>query len=118
MPDCRDLPPEIDALLRLLDVDRPVWPLGDMHRAATDQCATACTCAQFRQGHPYGHNVSLSLLARPLQPPGCSVNLLPCDQVTNKRLSASGLPMILPDWRAFLGTGPRASPLTCQSETQ
>jgi hypothetical protein len=43
-----------------------------MHRTATDHRTTTCASAQFRQCHPYGHNVSFSLLARLPQIPGCS----------------------------------------------
>jgi hypothetical protein len=46
-----------------LPPDEVVRMLGHMDRSATDDRAAACAGAQFRQGHPHRHDVSLSLLA-------------------------------------------------------
>lgn len=32
--------------------------VGDMHCTATDQRATGCACAQFRESHPYRHDAT------------------------------------------------------------
>jgi hypothetical protein len=37
--------------------------IGDVHRAATDDCAAAGASAEFRQGHPNRHRKSLSSVA-------------------------------------------------------
>jgi hypothetical protein len=115
--DRGDLTANDDALLGLLDVGRPARPFGDVDRAPADQGSPACAGAQFCQCHPYGHNVTFPLLA-PLPPDvgGSRASLL-CDQVQNKRLSASSLTMNRCPITGFLTTPSRRLPLTCQSGT-
>jgi hypothetical protein len=48
-------------LLDLFGVDGAAGTFGDVYGATADQRTATGACAQFRQSHPYGHRVSLSL---------------------------------------------------------
>lgn len=106
-------------LLDLLGHDRAAGSLGDMHRAATDEGAAARAGAQFSQGHPHRHAVSLSLLALPpsmFRPEPREILL--CHQVQNKRLSARPLTVIAAATSAFLAMRSVIAQLTCHDGTE
>jgi hypothetical protein len=50
----------LEGRFRCIDVGGP-RPFRDVDRAAANDRATACACAEFRQGHPNRHRNSLFL---------------------------------------------------------